>query len=378
MSPAGLAILGAGIFAKEAHLPAIATLGASLVELKAVYSRSEKSAKQLAEDAQGILKLNESPSVYHDGDQNANLDALLARSDIAAVIVVLPITLQPSIVRKALAAGKHVLSEKPVAPDVAGGLELIKEFESTYKPKGLIWRVAENYEVEPAYLAAGKIARSGQIGKVTSYNARVVNHVPKDSKWYKTPWRTVPDYQGGFLLDGGVHTIAALRVILPSPIVSLSGYASLNQEYLPPHDTINVTTKSEDGSHGIVELTFGAPVPSRSSLANNGITITGTKGWIFINQGKSTDPNGNAFNAFFVTVRTVKKDEEGKDIGETEETLVERVQGVELELKSFFAAIAGKDDGFGSPLGALKDVAFIQAGLNSNGQPVDLVKLVQQ
>ena len=49
-----------------------------------------------------------------------------------------------------------------------------------------------------------------------------------------------------------------------------------------------------------------------------------------------------------------------------------------MELKSFFAAIAGNDDGFGDPFEALKDVGFIQAGLNSNGSPIDLVKLVQQ
>ncbi|CAL1710084.1 unnamed protein product [Somion occarium] len=373
MSPPGLAILGAGIFAKEAHLPALASLGNSAVELKAVYSRSEKSAKELAQEAQEVLKLSVLPSVYHDGDQNADLDSLLARSDITAVIVVLPIATQPAIIRKALAADKHVLSEKPVAPDVASGLELIAEYNSKYKPKGLVWRVAENYEVEPGYQAAGKVVRAGKIGKVTCYNARVVNHVSKDSKWYKTPWRTVPDYQGGFL-----HTIAALRVMLPSPLVSLSGYASLNQEHLPPHDTINVAVKSEDGSHGLVELTWGAPTPSRSSLAGNSISITGSDGWISITQGKAKDVNGDEYNAFRIVVRTVKKDEKGGVIGETEEVIEERVQGVELELKSFLAAIAASDDGFGDPFDALKDVAFIQAGLESNGNPVDLVKLVQQ
>ena len=168
-------------------------MGDGTAELKAVYSRSEKSAKDVAQEAQELLKSSSPPAVYHDGDQNTNLDALLARSDITAVIVVLPITLQPSIVLKALAAGKHVLSEKPVAPDVASGLKLIAEYNTVYKPKGLKWRVAENYEVEPAHLAAAKLVKSGKIGKIDSYNVRVVNYVGKDSKWYKTPWRTIPD-----------------------------------------------------------------------------------------------------------------------------------------------------------------------------------------
>ena len=131
--------------------------------------------------------------MYYDGDAAANLDALLARSDIDAVIIALPITVQPSIVRKALAAGKHVLSEKPVSPDVASGIELITEYNATYKPKGLVWRIAENYEIEPGYHVAAKAIRDGKIGKVNSFNARVVGYVAKDSKYYKTPWRTVPD-----------------------------------------------------------------------------------------------------------------------------------------------------------------------------------------
>lgn len=171
----------------------MAALDSGVAELKAVYSRSEKSATEFAAAAQKALNLSAPPKVYFDASSDANLDALLARSDIAAVVVALPITTQPSIVRKALAAGKHILSEKPVAPDVAGGVQLIKEYETTYKPKGLIWRIAENFEVEPAYQAAGEIIRSGKIGKVAFFNARVVNHIEKDNKYYNTPWRTVPD-----------------------------------------------------------------------------------------------------------------------------------------------------------------------------------------
>ena len=48
-----------------------------------------------------------------------------------------------------------------------------------------------------------------------------------------------------------------------------------------------------------------------------------------------------------------------------------------IEVASFLDAIDGKDDGYGQPKDALKDVAFIQAALNSDGKPVDLVKLVQ-
>ena len=66
---------------------------------------------------------------------------------------------------------------------------------------GLIWRVAEDVEAEPSYRAAGKAIRDGAIGKVLFWNLSAVNHIDRESKWYKTPWRTVPDYQGGFLVS---------------------------------------------------------------------------------------------------------------------------------------------------------------------------------
>ena len=175
-----------------AHLPALAGLGSKGLPLKAVYSRSEQSARDFAGEAQKLLGLSAPPDAYFDtGPQS--LDALLARDDIAAVVVVLPITTQPSVILKALEAGKHVLSEKPVAPDVQQGSELIKKYNRLYKPKGLIWRVAENFEAEDAYRAARAFILSGKIGTIVSFKATVINYIDQDSQWYKTAWRTVPD-----------------------------------------------------------------------------------------------------------------------------------------------------------------------------------------
>ena len=178
---------------KTAYLPALAALGDTAPPLKAVYSRSEKSARDLVEMAVITLKLKTAPLICHDGDASADMDTLLARQDITGVLVALPISVQPSIVLKSLAAGKHVLSEKPVAPDVKKGLETIDTYNRLYKDKGLVWRVAENYEAEPGYRAAGAAIRSGKIGRVIFFKMFVNKYIDQDSKYYKTPWRTIPD-----------------------------------------------------------------------------------------------------------------------------------------------------------------------------------------
>lgn len=174
-------------------MPALADLGTTIPPLKAVYSRSEKSARGLAEAAVITLNLKTAPSIYHDEDASVNLDVLLARQDITIVTIALPITVQPNIILKSLAAGKHVLSEKPVAPDVKKGLELIRTYNQLYKKKGLVWRVAENYEAEPGYRPAAAAIRSGKIGKVIFFKTLAVMYMDQESKWYKTPWRTNPD-----------------------------------------------------------------------------------------------------------------------------------------------------------------------------------------
>lgn len=164
------------------------------------------------------------------------------------------------------------------------------------------------------------------------------------------------------------HTLAALRVMLPSPITTVSGFASLNREFLKPEDTINAVVQSADGSHGVIEMTWGAPTASCTQRSSKGITVTGTDGWLSVAgvQGGSR-----------ITIVTAKKDKDGDVTGETEEVVDTVSDGVSNELVYFVNAINGSDDGLGSALGALRDVAFIEAALNSRGSLVDLEKLMK-
>jgi Oxidoreductase family, C-terminal alpha/beta domain len=164
-------------------------------------------------------------------------------------------------------------------------------------------------------------------------------------------------------------------VTLPSPLTSLSGFASLNKDYLEPHDTVNAVLKAADGSHGMFELTFAAPTQSRTG---NTMTVTGHSGWLSVNHATVEDAStGSQTPVIRVTIKSITE-VDGKPGAEKEEVIDEPVRGVEIELKSFFAAISGEDDGLGNPAEALKDVAIIQAALNSKGQPVDLEKLISQ
>lgn len=140
----GVAIIGSGIFVQDEHLVSITTCSPPLkltpfkpavqataqLTLKAVYSRSLKSAQalnlkvDLYSDDAGVGK------TYHD---------LLLREDIHSVIIALPILSQPEYIEAALAAGKHVLSEKPIAGDLKRAEALIKYYKSDKVKNKATW-----------------------------------------------------------------------------------------------------------------------------------------------------------------------------------------------------------------------------------------------
>lgn len=122
---------------------------------------------------------------YYDSpsETGKSLDDLLARSDIEAVIIVLPINNQPEVVKKSVAAGKHVLSEKPVARDVATAKELVGWYRSLSSPP--IWAVAENFRYTHSLTAAAK-ALKDLGGKVLTFHVTRYGFVKEDDKYFNT------------------------------------------------------------------------------------------------------------------------------------------------------------------------------------------------
>ncbi|KAG6833640.1 hypothetical protein H0H93_013126 [Arthromyces matolae] len=152
--------------------------------------------------------------------------------------------------------------------------------------------------------------------------------------------------------------------MLPSRLTELSGFASLNRDFLAPHDTINVAVRSGSNFHGTAELTFASPTKARPVA--DGFVITGTEGWLSVS---------HVDGKWRVTIQVA-----GKDSEEKEEVSAYEGEGVMREIEAFVGAIDKSDEALpiGDPLEALRDVAFIQAALNSNGALVDLIDLVPE
>ena len=138
--PIKAALLGGGLFATNSYVPSLALLPG--LSVSTIWSRSPESASKLAAKAKETgLPNSPSPEVKSGPD---GLDAILADDSIRAIIMVLPLGVQPELIRRAWKAGKHVISEKPVGRDVEQASQLVEEYEREWAPKGLVWRVAES------------------------------------------------------------------------------------------------------------------------------------------------------------------------------------------------------------------------------------------
>ncbi|KAL2140514.1 hypothetical protein VTI28DRAFT_3718 [Corynascus sepedonium] len=339
----GIALLGAGIFAREEHLPAIEAVPS--LTLKAVYSRSQASAEALAaasRDPASVAVYFDSPAV-----EGKTLDDLLSRADVESVVVALPILHQPAVVERALRAGKHVLSEKPVAGTVADAVRLIGWYEGNDEKKPL-WGVAENWRyLDSLRYAAQRVREIG--GDLLTFRLNRYGHMSPENKYFNTEWRKVPQYQGGFLLDGGVHFVAGLRFLLSAAgddIKQLVGFSALLDKALIPVDTVNAAAITGGGRSGTITVTFATEF--KSGIEVEVVTTKGAVSW----------------NPTEVITVTGKGDGSGEKVEEKKEFPYS--SGVKEEVKAFAAALAaGKLDDVQTPKEALKDLEILQALLES-------------
>ena len=102
-------------------------------------------------------------------------------------MICVPILSQPALVRRALASGKHVLSEKPIAPDVAAARDLVDWHANL--PSAPLWGVAENYRyVTGVAQAAEKVKQLG--GKLVSFRLTMTMLITDEYKYLQSECRS--------------------------------------------------------------------------------------------------------------------------------------------------------------------------------------------
>ena len=252
-----IALIGAGTFVRKAHAPAYVALQ-ERCQVVAVYSRTRQSAGAVA------AMLPQPVALYDD------IPSLLAVADLDAVDIVLPIPLLPEVTALALKAGVHVVSEKPIAPTLALARPLL---DLHRQRPGQVWMVAENWRYEEAFVRAAQVIRAGAIGRPLTCDYSLQLPVAPGTPNYRTAWRRRGDFPGGFLLDGGVHHAAGLRLVL-GEIERVSAIVAQQRTDLPPADSLSAWLRFANGVIGSYTVTYSAG----SSLCDNSLHVVGSEG----------------------------------------------------------------------------------------------------
>jgi len=240
-SPLRIGLLGTGVAAHKLYLPAFKRLQADgTLKLVACANRRREKAEKYAKLA-GIPKVVDTA------------EALIALPEVDALVISLPIELQPRYVLAALKAGKAVLSEKPIAPDVAEGKRLLKAAQRFEAP----WLVGENFAFMSHVQKVESWVKGGKLGRVRLVQATQITWVDKKNQYFQTGWRQKPKHIGGFVVDGGVHVAEVVRRCFGVP-VSIASATAQFEKHLPPVDTAVAALRFADGTLGTWTSCFTA------------------------------------------------------------------------------------------------------------------------
>jgi predicted dehydrogenase len=274
------AVIGTG-FIGPVHIEALRRLG---IEVTGILASNLEHAQKRAD----ALRL---PKAY------ATLDELLAEPGLDAAHITTPNYLHRPMVEAVIAAGKHVVCEKPLAMDSAEGQQLLDLAEKA----GIVHATNFNFRFYPLCQESRAIVQGGKLGTIYQICGRYMQDwLLKDTDWN---WRLEPELGGEMraVADIGSHWLDLTRFIsgqeiseicadfatfLPvrkKPLVPLETFAGKElqpDEYeeheIRTEDYASILLRYRDGARGV--LTVSQVSAGRKN--HNAFEINGSKGSI--------------------------------------------------------------------------------------------------
>lgn len=186
-----IGVLGAG-FMGGTHARALAALPG--VQVAAVSSRTAEKAAKLAQEV--------------GAQPFTDAHAVIAHPSIDAVSITLPTHKHAEYAVAALAAGKHVLLEKPMALT----LDDCDAIVDAAGASGRVLMLEHTLQFWPEYARLIDVVRSGELGRPLSAVAQRLLTMPQWADWFYDAGKS-----GGEVLDLHVHDLDMLNVLFGNP-----------------------------------------------------------------------------------------------------------------------------------------------------------------
>ncbi len=246
-------VIGTG-FIGPVHVEAIRRTG--LAEVVAVSEINQQRAEAKAKEL-GI------PKAYGDYRD------LLADPEIDVVHICLPNNMHFSVAKEAMAMGKHVVCEKPLAMNVEEGKQLVELAEKS----GKVCAMHLNCRAYPLVQQVHEMVKNGELGEIFAVNGSYQQDwLFKDTDY---SWRLEPEYSGESraIADIGTHWfdtveyVTGIRVtdvcadfatfykIRKKPLKPVETYSG---KILTPEDYADVEINTEDYATVLLKFSNGA------------------------------------------------------------------------------------------------------------------------
>ena len=145
-------------------------------------------------------------------DFEVDLDTLLARKDIDAVICCTPTTMHDEVLVKAANAGKHIFTEKALSTTVEG----CKRISDAVKTNGVTFTISYPQLFNKSTKFIKSYIDSGKLGTVTTVRIRNA-HSGVSNGWLPEYWFEEKDAGGGAMMDLGCHPMYQLAALCGKP-----------------------------------------------------------------------------------------------------------------------------------------------------------------
>jgi predicted dehydrogenase len=245
--PLGVAIIGCGIIGLNHARAILRHPDLAIVALvDAVPAAAQVLADTIVADG-GVPR----PRV------SAGLSDALAAGGIDLVVICTPSGLHVALAEAALAAGTHVVIEKPLDVSLPRAREILR-LSQRAEQDGRVVSVISQHRFDPASQVVARAAHSGELGRLTSGVASVA--------WWRTQeyydsgeWRGTWELDGGgAVMNQGVHTVDLLVWFLGRPVEVDARTALLAHERVEVEDVAVATVRFASGALAVVHATTAA------------------------------------------------------------------------------------------------------------------------
>jgi len=212
-----------------------------------------------------------------------DLDELLADQDVDAVEILTPTHLHHDHVLAALAAGKHVSCQKPLANSV----DQARAMADAAGAAGVALRVSECFQHYPPLVRAKELVAAGAIGRPTHLRMKTV--VGQTDSSFQAGlqgdgyvWRLNHLSPGGHLFDDMVHKYAMALWLFDQDIVSVQAAVRRRDLFFEPCAAI--FEFEDEGLLGTMEVSYAPAMWLRSSYygADEFFEVQGDEGFLWV------------------------------------------------------------------------------------------------